>query len=174
MGGSVSLETMIVVTIIAIVIGLLVPNFIVKIQKDKSRGTIKDINLIARACHKYIDERGRAPAAGIQNGPLKSDSVFTKILEEKLLKICPVKDHWGNPIYVYSGSAAENFDDFSLDRIGDEDFIIVSYGSDGKADGFKYDPNHPRSGWFELDSMADFKRDYINRNGNWIQRPEPH
>lgn len=172
-GGSVFIETMIIVTVIVIIIGLLVPNIIVKVQKDKSEGTLQDIDLIAKACLEYIDEQGKAPASGIQNGPLESDSVFTKALEEKHLTICPIEDRWGNPIFVFAGSTAANFNGFAEGLISGEDFIIVSYGRDGKAEGFKYDPAHPHSGWFELDSMDDFKKDYINWTGNWIRRPKP-
>jgi hypothetical protein len=162
-----------VVTVIVIIAGLLVPNIIVKVQKDKSEGTLQDIDLIAKACLEYIEEQGIAPASGIQNGSLEADSAFTKALEEKHLTACPIKDRWGNPFFVYVGSAAANFNGFAMDLIRGEDFIIVSFGRDGKADGFKYDPAHPRSGWFGLDSMDDFKKDYINWSGNWIRRPQP-
>ncbi len=164
---------MILVTIVVIIVGLLVPNIVVKIQRDKSMGTLQDIDLIAEACLEYIDEQGKVPASGIQSGPLQKDTAFTKALEGKYLAICPIKDRWGNPIFVYSGSAAANFDGFTDEVDGDGTFIIVSYGSDGKAEKSTYDREHPQSGWYELNSMADFKRDYINCTGNWIRRPKP-
>lgn len=164
---------MILVTIIVIIIGLLMPNFIVKIQKDKSKRTLQDIHLIASACLEYIDEQGKAPASGIQSGPLKEDSEFIKALQRKYLPACPIKDRWGNPIFVYSGLAAADFYGFTKDLVGGEDFVIVSYGRDGKAEGFIYDPAHPQSGWYELDSMDDFNKDHINWKGNWIRRPKP-
>lgn len=164
---------MIVTTVIIILIGLLIPNIIVKVQKDKSEGTLQDIDLIAKACLEYIDEQGEVPASGIQNGPLESDSAFTRALEKKYLTLCAIEDHWGNPISVYSGSKAAEFIGLVDGFNGGEDFIIVSYGRDGKAEGFKYDPAHPQSGWFELDSMDDFEKDYINWTGKWIRRPRP-
>jgi hypothetical protein len=172
--GSVFIEALILVTIIVIIIGLLVPDVLVKVQKDKSKGTLQDIHLIARACLDYIDEQGVAPASGIQRGPLEKDSVFIEALEKRYLTDCPIKDRWGNPIFVYSGLAAEDYIGMDEDLVGAEDFIIVSYGRDGKAEGFKYDTAYPQSGWYELDSMDDFDKDYINWKGNWIRRPKPY
>lgn len=171
--GSVFIEAMILVTIMVIIIGLLVPNVLVKVQKNKSKGTLQDIHLIARACLEYIDEQGKAPASGIQRGPLRKDSAFIEALEKRYLTDCPIKDRWGNPIFVYSGLAAADFNGFTEDLVGGEDFVIVSFGRDGKAEGFKYDPAHPQSGWYELDSMDDFDKDHINWKGNWIRRPKP-
>jgi len=141
--GSVFIEAMIVVTIIVILLGLIIPNVIVKIQNDKHGGTLQDIEIIAKACLEYIKENGEAPASGVQSGPLSPGNVFIRALEEKNLTTFPIKDRWGNPIIVYSGSASAHFDGFTDDIVSGEDFIIVSYGRDGIQEGFKYDPAYP-------------------------------
>jgi hypothetical protein len=166
------IESMIIVTIIVIFIGLALPHVNVKIQKDKHRGTLKDIDSIAKACLEYIKENGEAPAAGVQNGPLRPGNAFIKTLEEKNLMTFPIKDRWGNPIIVYSGSASTHVDGFTEDMVGGEDFIIVSHGRDGMDEKFNYDRAHPQAGWFELVCMADFRKDLINWNGIWIRRPK--
>jgi type II secretory pathway pseudopilin PulG len=172
--GSVFIEAMVLVTIIVIIVGLLLPNVFVRFQKEKSKGTLQDIHLIARACLEYIDEQGTAPASGMQSGPLREGSAFIDALENGYLTDCPTKDRWGNPLFVYSGQAGADFNDLTEDLVGNREFVIVSYGRDGKAEGFKYDPAHPQSGWYELDSVDDFDKDFINWKGNWIRRPKPH
>ncbi len=171
--GSAFIEAMIVVTIIVILLGLIIPNAVVKIQADKHRGTLQDIEIIAKACLEYIEENGKAPASGVQSGPLSPGNAFIRTLEEKNLTTFPIKDRWGNPIIVYSGSASAHFDCFRDDTDSGEDFIIVSYGGDGVEEGFHYDPANPQAGWFEVSCMSDFKRDLINWNGTWIRRPKP-
>ncbi len=58
-----------------------------KIQDNKIWDTIREINTIANAYLAYIKENGEAPAAGIQSGPLMPGNAFTKVLEEKHLRL---------------------------------------------------------------------------------------
>ena len=165
------IELIIVVSIIGILIALITPNVIQKIQNGKQIGTMSDINTIAKACLEYVVENDVAPAAGIQNGPLSTNNTFIKALTEKYLTNCPVNDHWGNPLTVYSGTSVANFAGFSEDMVGEGDFLIISYGRFGQPEGFTFDTDNREAGMFRVSTMDDFKKDLINWNGTWIRAP---
>ncbi len=165
------LELIIVVSIIGILAALITPNVIQKIQNGKQIGTMQDINTIAKACLEYIAENDIAPAAGNQDGPLTPSNAFVKALTEKYLTICPVEDHWGNPLVVYSGPAVAHFSGFNEEMVSDGDFLIISYGRYGKEEGFTFDPNNREAGLFKVSTISDFEKDLVNWNGNWIRAP---
>lgn len=165
------IELIIVVSIIGILLALITPNVIQKIQNGKQIGTMADINTIAKACLEYVAENDEAPAAGKQAGPLTPGNDFIKAITEKYLTICPVKDHWGNPYSIYSGSAVAQLGGFTAETVGKGDFIIISYGRYGADEGFTFNPDNPEGGFFKVSTMADFQKDLINWNGTWIRAP---
>lgn len=165
------IELIIVVSIIGILIALITPNVIQKMQNGKQIGTMSDINTIAKACLEYVAENDVAPAAGTQNGPLTPNNAFIQILIEKYLTTCPANDHWGNPLVVYSGKAVANFGGFSEDLVDEGDFLIISYGRYGQPEGFTFDSDNREAGMFKVSTMDDFKKDLINWNGTWIRAP---
>lgn len=166
------IELLIVVAIIGILAALLIPNAITAIQKAKQKGTMKDIVTIATACADYATDNGKAPDAGTQSGVLTSGNDFIKAVSPFYLKVCPVKDQWGNAYAVYSGTAATSVGGITAEMIGDDDFVIISYGRKGADESFTYLPDTPDSGLFTVSSMADFEKDLINWSGSWIRVPK--
>jgi type II secretion system protein G len=165
------IELIIVVSIIGILIALITPNVIQKIQNGKQIGTMHDINTIAKACLEYVAENDEAPAAEVQRGPLTANNAFIKLITEKYLTTCPVNDHWGNPFVVYSGTSVAQFSGFTEDLIGRGDFLIISYGRYGENDNFTFNPDNREGGMFKVSTMADFQKDLVNWNGTWIRAP---
>lgn len=165
------IELIIVVSIIGILLALITPNVIQKIQNGKQIGTMADINTIAKACLEYVAENDEAPAAGIQAGPLTSGNDFIKTITKKYLTTCPVNDHWGNPFVVYSGTAVAQFSGFTAEMVGKGDFIIASYGRYGEEEGFTFNPDNPEAGLFKVSTTADFQKDLVSWNGTWIRAP---
>lgn len=165
------IELLIVVAIIGILAALLVPNAITAIQKAKQKGTMKDITTIAGACVDYATDTGKAPDAGNQDGALAADSAFLTLISPFYLKVCPVKDQWGNAYLVHSGTAAAKYGILATD-VGDDDFVIVSYGRKGADGSFLYDRTAPDAGLFTVSEMADFEKDLVNWNGSWIAAPK--
>lgn len=165
------IELIIVVSIIGILLALITPNVIQKIQHGKQIGTMADINTIAKACLEYVIENDVAPAAGIQAGPLTAGNDFINTITEKYLTTCPVNDHWGNPYVVYSGKAVSQFSGFTAEMVGKGDFIIASYGRYGEEEGFTFDPDNPEAGMFKGSTVDDYKKDLVNWNGAWIRAP---
>jgi len=165
------LEMMVVMAIIGLLVALITPNLLQKIQYGKQIGTMQDMNTIAKACIEYVVEHNAAPAAGTQNGPLSPGNEFIKALTEKILASCPATDKWKNPMIVYSGKAVASLLGLP-DSMGDNsDFIIISYGRKGVDEHFTFDPSNREAGLFEPKTMADYDKNLINWNGTWIRAP---
>lgn len=165
------IELLIVIAIIGILAALLVPNAITAIQKAKQKGTMKDITTMAGACVDYATDSGKAPDAGTQDGVLTAGNDFIKAISPFYIKICPVKDQWGNAFSVHSGTAATSVGGIDATMVGDDDFIIISFGRKGVTDPFTYDPDNPDAGLFTISGNADFEKDLVSWNGSWISAP---
>ena len=80
------IETLIVVVVIGILAALFIPQFLSAIQKSKQKGTMQDINNIAKAVLDYISDNGSAPD---QNGAITAGSDFYAELTPSTLKSFP-------------------------------------------------------------------------------------
>ena len=160
------------VAIIGIIAGVLVAYGPQYIQNAKQKSTMKDINAIATACASYATINGQAPAAGIQEGVLVSGNEFITALSPEHMPVCPIKDKWGNPYMIYTGTKTALVRGFTPEMVGPEDFIIISYGRDGQEEGFAYDPHDPEKGAFLIQVIADYAKDLVNWNANWIRSPQ--
>ena len=52
------------------------------------------------------------------------------------------------------------------------DFIIISYGRDGKKENWKYDSKNLAAGLYEVKAEDDFDKDLVMRSGTWIRAPK--
>lgn len=169
------IELLIVVAIIGILAALVIPNVVLAIQKAKQKETMKDIVHIATACADYITSTGFAPDAGNQSGALSVGCNFIDEISPTFLKVCPVNDKWGNPYRIYSGAAVSDAYGIPAVGLGDDDFLIVSYGRDGAEGGnvtFTYQVDDPTAGIYKVSSIEDFKNDLVNMNGSWLHAPK--
>jgi len=165
------IELLVVVAIIGIIATVLVSYGPQYIQNAKQKGTMKDIGALATACANYTAINGEAPASGIQEGIITPGNAFVVAVAPEHMPICPIRDKWGNPLMVYTGVKTAQFGGFTPEMVGKEDFIIVSFGRDGVEEGFIYDPHDPEHGAFEIATMADYGKDLVNWNANWIRSP---
>ena len=164
------IETLIVVVIIGILAALLLPQFLSSVQKAKQKGTMQDMNSIAKAMLDYIADSGVAPE---QNGAIVAMSDFNAALSPFYLKVIPLMDQWKTPFYVYCGTEAMS--GAGIDGVtatGVDDFLIISYGRDRAQTPFTFDPMVPGSVYFSLSSLEDFNQDLIIWNGSWIHVPK--
>jgi len=168
------IELLVVVAVVGILAALVIPNAMLSIQKAKQKQTMKEIVSIATAVSSYVTDAGAAPDPGNQAGPLAADSNFVRALSPTYIKLCPIKDNWGNPFRVYTGRAVVGVYGIPAPGIADDDFLIVSLGSD-KQDGgtvtFTYQPTNMAAGLYSITSIDDFKNDLINLDGSWIHAP---
>jgi type II secretion system protein G len=163
------IEVLVVVAIVGILAALLLPQFITSIQKAKQKGTMQDMNGIAKSIIDYITDVGFAPE---QSGAVVAGSTFVEELRPFYVKALPLLDQWGTTFFVYCGTAVASAGLSGITEGGPDDFVIVSYGRDRRQTAFSYDPMDPRTAYFELTALPSFNEDLIIWNGSWVHAPK--
>jgi type II secretion system protein G len=159
------IELLVVVAIIGILAALLVPNAMSAMQKAKVRGTQKDISTIATALVNYLGDKPVPPAnSGDIGASMKS------ALSPMYLKVLPVNDQWGNGFKVYCGTAVDG--NYGLTGSGPDDFMIASYGRGSALESFTYAAATPEAGLYTISTSADFYKDLISLNGQFVRGPQ--
>lgn len=168
------IELLLVVAVIGLICSLLIPNIITAVQKTKQKGTMRDIMVIATACANYVTDHGNWMAIS-QDGPLQSRNEFIMGICPFYVKAVTPNDQWGQPFYVYVGPEAvsNGISGIPVEDIGDDDFLIISYGRDAELGPTytQYNPDEPSAGIYQVLSILDFNEDMVNWNGSWIIGP---
>ncbi len=136
--------------------------------KEKLKRTMVDIATITTALANYITDNGVLPK---QDGIYDENSEFRKALSPFYVKVLPIIDAWGNNYRVYCGEVCNG--KYGISRCGADDFVVVSYGRDGKKEDFKFNSSDLRAGLYYIESADDFDKDLIMWNGSWIRAPRP-
>ncbi|MGZ5425254.1 MAG: type II secretion system protein GspG, partial [Candidatus Aminicenantales bacterium] len=166
----------IVVAIIGILAALLIPNALEAIQKAKQKSAMKEISTIATACADYMTDHGDFSNLA-QTSDLAAGSPFMTAISSFYVKIVPINDPWNNPYKVDLGKAAAEAVMQGADplEIGDDDFVIQSWGRDKLAgptyQASTYTTGTPEAGRYNVSKMADFNEDLVNWNGSWVVGP---
>jgi type II secretion system protein G len=163
------IEMLVVVAIVGILSALMLPQFISSIQKAKQKGTMQDMNGLAKSIVDYITDTGYAPE---QSGQLVSGSSFIEEIRPFYVKTIPLLDQWGTSFYIYCGTAVSAAGIDGVTASGSDDFLIISYGRDRVSTSFSFDPLNPTAAFFELTALASFNQDLIIWNGSWIHAPK--
>jgi type II secretion system protein G len=163
------IELLIVVVIVGILAALLIPQFVTSIQKAKQKGTMQDMNGLAKAIVDYITDVGSAPE---QSGPLVVGSTFVDEIRPFYAKAIPLLDQWGTAFNIYCGTAIDSAGLSGVTGTGPDDFLIISYGRDKTQTSFSFDPLDPVTAYFELTTLTSFNQDLIIWNGSWIHAPK--
>lgn len=163
------IEVLIVTVIIGILAAMLVPVFVSSIQKGKQKGTMQDMNGIARAIIDHVTDLGFAPD---QSGPVTGGSNFIKELTPFYQKVIPMIDQWGTAFYVYCGTAIESAGIDGVTSGGSDDFLVISFGRDRISTPFSFNPLNPVNTFFELTALVSFDQDLVIWNGTWIHAPK--
>ncbi len=137
-------------------------------EKDRQLKTMKDISLVNAVLSDYVTDYGIAPK---QAGQYERQSEFEKSLSPFYIKNLPFKDGWGNGFYVYTGKACNGIYD-GIKDCTEKDYIVISFGRDGKKENWKYNPKDPEAGIYELTSDKDFDKDFVIWNGKLIRAPK--
>ena len=163
------IEILIVTAIIGILASLLIPVFLSAIQKAKQKGTMQDMNGIAKSMIDYITDVGQAPD---QSGPIVPGSAFIDELRPYYMKSLPMIDQWGMAFEVYCGTAVDSAGIGGVTSTGADDFVIISLGRDRLQTPFSFDPMDPGTVYFLLTALPSFDQDLIIWNGSWIHAPK--
>jgi len=134
--------------------------------KEKQRNAMKDITDISTAIADYIADNKVAPE---QAGIYDINNRFYASLSPFYIKVLPIKDPWGNNYRVYCGKACNG--KYGLTNPGVDDFVVCSYGLDGKEEAWEFDPHNPEAGLFIAKELSDLNKDLVMWNGSWVRGP---
>ena len=136
-------------------------------EQDRQLVSMKDIFIINNAISDYLTDFGIPPK---QAGLYDRKGEFNKALSPFYIKVLPVEDNWGNGLSVYTGKACNGVYE-GIKDCTEKDYIVISYGRDGKKEDWKYNPKNPEAGIYELKSDKDFDKDLVIWSGKWIRAP---
>ena len=163
------IEMLIVTVIVGILAALLIPQFITSVQKAKQKGTMQDMNGIAKSIIDYITDVGYAPE---QSGAMVAGSSFIEELRPFYVKAMPLIDQWGTAFSVYCGTTIDSAGLGGVTATGPDDFLIISFGRDRQQTPFTFDAMDPLTAYFELTALPSFTQDLVIWNGSWIHAPK--
>jgi len=171
------IELLIVVAIIGILAALLIPNAITAMQKAKQKSCMKAIITLATGATDYITDNGTWINVA-QSADLAVGNDFVKAISPFYVKSFPVNDPWNKPyqVDVGKGPVIAVVTGANPLMIGDEDFVIVSWGRDNTAGpnymASTYTDAAPEAGFYTVNNMAAFNEDLVNWSGAWIVTPK--
>lgn len=173
MRGFTLIELLIVVAIIGILAALLIPNALAAMQKAKQKSAMKEIMTISTGAADYITDHGDFTNAAGPGGPITNGSPFVTGLSPFYVKSFPINDPWNGPYQISTGNADSlgYLDGVSAATLGNDDFIIASWGRNNAQGALTYDSTNPEASRFNVSSMADFDQDLVAWSGNWIIAP---
>ncbi len=128
--------------------------------------TQQDIEWISRALGDLAEAGSDFPA---QRGAFTESSALYKALVPKYADSLPVKDKWGRPYQVFLGEAANKV--YGFKDCGPRDFLVASFGKDGAADDWAYDPDDPEGGFYPYHS-PDADLDIVAFDGDLVRGPK--
>jgi len=134
--------------------------------KFKQRESMKDIAVIAGSLADYVTDNGITPK---QDGTYDENSKFYQALSPYYVRILPITDSWGNQFRVYCGEAC--IGKYGISNAASDDFVVVSYGRDGKKEDWKFDASNPSAGMYVPEAVKDYDKDLVIWNGSWIRAP---
>jgi hypothetical protein len=132
--------------------------------RSKQIESMKDITVIATSIADYVTDNGIPPK---QDGIYDENSEFNQALSPFYVYVLPITDSWGNQFRVYCGEACNG--KYGISNSASDDFVVVSYGRDGKKDDWEFDASNPGAGLFVTKSVEDSDKDLVMWNGSWIR-----
>ena len=137
-------------------------------HKETQKGVMRDIEGISIAIADFRSDEGfHHLSVPKQQGTYDENSAIYKSLAPFYIKKLPIKDPWGNKYRIYTGTYCN--EKYGITGCNSDDFIVVSYGSDGKEENWKFDSGNPKAGLTVMKSIDDFAIDFVMWNGSWIR-----
>jgi type II secretory pathway pseudopilin PulG len=159
-------ELIISLVILGILLAVLIPLYLTAKERAAQKSTMADMQMWGEAIALYIEENSVAPTN--PRGPLHYKKLIIKELTPYLEAI-RIVDWWGHAFYVWTRKA-ENW--YGIPAFTDADFIISSCGKEGLQEGWKYEPENPESGYFEIEKYKDFEKDLVFWNKKFVRCPK--
>ncbi len=127
----------------------------------------QDIKYISDVLEDFLSAGNAFP---VQQGPLSETSALYKALVPKFAAPAGfhLKDLWGLPYQIYLGKAVTLY---GFMDCGPEDLLVASFGKDGLADAWQYDPAVPEAGFYPYHT-TDPDLDIVAFDGEIIRGPK--
>ena len=139
-------------------------------QKVKQKKAMQDILAISTAIENFIKDKKYVPN---QDGIYDKSSGFYTALCPSYIKDLPIKDPWRNNYRIYCGKVCAGKYGIPDHSVIENDYVIASYGRDGKKEVFEFDSSAPELGIFTIESTSDLDKDIVIWCGSWIRVPRP-
>ncbi len=160
-------ELIVALVILGLLLAVLIPLYLNAKQRATQRSTMADMRMWGEAVALYIEENSVAPPS--PRGMLNYKKTIIKELTP-YLKAIRVVDWWGHFFYLWTREG-DNW--YGIPTTTDKDFIIASRGKEGLQEGWRYEPENPESGYFELKKYKDFEKDLVLWNKKFVRCPKP-
>ena len=159
-------ELILSLVILGILLAVLIPLYLTAKQRATQKSTMADMQMWGEAVALYIEENSVAPSN--PRGSLHYKKLIIKELTP-YLKAIRVVDWWGHAFFVWTGRG-DNW--YGIPTTSEKDFIIASCGKEGLQEGWRYEPENPESGYFEMKKYKDFEKDLVLWNIKFIRCPK--
>jgi len=159
-------ELILSLVILGILLVVLIPLYLTAKERATQKSTMADMYMWGEAVALYIEDNSVAPT-----NPRGSLTYKKEIIKEltPYLKAIRIVDWWGHAFYVWTGNS-DNW--YGIPATTDKDFIIASRGKEGFLGGWKYEPENPESGYFEIKKYKDFEKDLVFWNKTFVRCPK--
>lgn len=126
----------------------------------------EDIKLIGTVLAGYVIEHGKF---SFEEAPsFYREGKIYQALCPQYVKSLPTTDPWGNHYKILCGKNIAG-QPHGLPNGSDDDFLIFSFGRDGKMEKWDFDPKNDKAGLYK---GYDPERDIVYIDGVFIRAPE--
>lgn len=159
-------ELILSLVILGILLAVLIPFYLRAKERAAQKSTMADMHMWGEAIALYIEENSVAPTN--PRGRINYKKPIIKELTP-YLKAIRIVDWWGHYFYVWT-KKGDNW--YGIPTSTNKDFIIASRGKEGLLEGWKYDPENPESGYFDIQKFNDFEKDLVLWNKKFVHCPK--
>jgi len=152
--------------VLGLVLALLVPLYRRVSHVSALRRTIADMRVWQEAIAAYKADHGALPS-----NPRGEITFGKKIVRELRPYFARIRtaDWWGCHYGIWLGPGIH---EYGLESSSAEDVLIVSTGRRGVREAWRFDPDDPAAGFFDLDTIEDFEKDLVVWNGRPVRWPK--
>ena len=158
-------QLILLIFICSLIFIVLIPPFSKARDRATLKSTIIDLQHWSQAISCYIIEYSQVPPS-----PAGQINYKKSLVKEILpyLRVLRIKDWWGYPLWIWTG---KGIDQYGIKTVENKEFVLASLGKKGEIESWKYDPEHPQSGIFYVESALDYENDLVIWNGRFIRAP---
>jgi len=160
------IELLLSLVFLSIITALLVPLITTARERATQKSTLLDMQKWAEAISSYIADHSIAPTN--PQGRLNYEKAIIDELSP-YLNIISIVDWWGYPYRIWTGKGITKYGITSEDE---KEFIIASFGRKGYMEGWRYNPENSKQGFFVVNKLEDYEKDLVIWSNRFIRSPK--